>query len=60
MIMNYTELRKLKIQLIEKDNKTVEELTLLTELQSLSQIIDKGQYSLALSSNVCKTCGKPL
>lgn len=59
-MMNYTELRKLKAQLIEKNNKTTEELTLLTELQSLSQIIDKGQYSLALSSNVCKTCGRPL
>ena len=39
-MMDYRELRKLKAQLIEKENKTEDELHLLMELQSLSKVID--------------------
>ena len=38
-MMDYRELRKLKAQLIEKENKTEDELHLLMELQSLSKVI---------------------
>lgn len=58
--MDYRELRKLKAQLIEKEDKTQEELQLLMELQSLSKVIDKVDFSLALSGKVCKTCGRKL
>lgn len=58
--MNYKELKKLKLQLIQKENKTDDEVQLLAELQSLSKIIDTADFSLALSTKVCKTCGKPL
>ena len=37
-MMDYRELRKLKAQLIEKENKTEDELHLLMELQSLSKM----------------------
>lgn len=60
MIMDYRELRKLKVQLLEKETKTNEEIQLLIELQSLSQIIDKLNFSLSMSSKVCKTCGRAL
>jgi len=59
--MNYVELRKLKAQLIGKPYKSADELRLLTELQSLSEIIDRDLvHSLAMPSKVCKACGKPL
>ena len=58
--MNYPELLKLKSKLIEKDYKTQDELKLLSELQSLSPIIDRLEHSLSLSDKVCKTCGRPL
>ena len=58
--MNYVELRKLKARLIEKENKTAEELELLVELQSLSSVIHKMDFSLSMSSKVCPTCGKKL
>ena len=59
-MMNYRELRKLKVQLIKKEDKTENELHLLMELQSLSRVIDKDDYTLELSGKVCKTCGRPL
>lgn len=58
--MNYPELLKLKQKLIEKQDKTPEELELLVELQSLSGIIDKLDFSLSMSTKVCPTCGKKL
>lgn len=58
--MDYKELRKLKATLIEKENKTPEELQLLIELQSLSKVIHKVDFSLSLSGKVCKTCGRAL
>ena len=59
-MMDYRELRKLKAQLIEKDNKTADELHLMMELQSLSKVIDTTEFSLQMSGDVCKTCGRPL
>lgn len=59
-MMDYRELRKLKVQLIKKEDKTENELHLLMELQSLSRVIDKDDYTLELSGKVCKTCGRPL
>ena len=56
-MMDYRELRKLKAQLIEKENKTEDELHLLMELQSLSKVIDTIGFSLHMSGDVCKTCG---
>lgn len=58
--MDYRELRKLKAQLLDKDKKTDSEIQLLAELQSLSEIIDRMQHSLSLSTKVCKSCGRPL
>lgn len=58
--MDYRELRKLKVQLLNKENKSDSEIQLLAELQSLSGIINKMQHSLSLSTNVCKSCGRPL
>lgn len=59
--MDYKELRKLKMQLQQKNNKTVSEIQLLVELQSLSRIIDgKSERSLSLSTKVCRACGRPL
>ena len=59
-MMDYRELRKLKAQLIEKENKTEDELHLLRELQSLRKVIDTIEFSLQMSGDVCKTCGRPL
>ena len=59
-MMDYRELRKLKAQLIEKENKPEDELHLLMELQSLSKVIDTIEFSLQMSGDVCKTCGRPL
>ena len=59
-MMDYRELRKLKAQLIEKENKTEDDLHLLMELQSLSKVIDTIEFSLQMSGDVCKTCGRPL
>ena len=58
--MDYRELRKLKAQLLNKQNKSDSEIQLLAELQSLSRIIDTMQHSLSLSTKVCKSCGRPL
>ena len=58
--MDYRELRKLKIKVIGKENKTEDEIHLLMELQSLSKVIDTIGFSLQMSGNVCKTCGRPL
>ena len=51
--MDYRELRKLKMELLQKNNKSDSEIQLLAELQSLSGII-------SLSTKVCKSCGRPL
>jgi predicted Zn-ribbon and HTH transcriptional regulator len=59
-MMDYRELRKLKAQLLQKANKTEDEIQLLAELQSLSHIIDTMHHSLSLSTKVCKSCGRPL
>ena len=59
--MDYRELRKLKMKLLQKSNKTDSEVQLLAELQSLSGIIDRMQHSsISLSTKVCKSCGRPL
>ena len=58
--MDYRELRKLKMELLQKNNKSDSEIQLLAELQTLSEIIDRLQHSLSLSTNVCKSCGRPL
>lgn len=58
--MDYRELRKLKMELLQKNNKSDSEIQLLAELQSLSEIIDRMQHSLSLSTKVCKSCGRPL
>ena len=58
--MDYKELRKLKMELLQKSDKTDSEIQLLAELQSLSGIIDRIQHSLSLSTEVCKSCGRPL
>lgn len=57
--MDYRELRRMKAQLLQKNNKTESEIQLLAELQSLSKIIDTMQHSLSLSEKVCRTCGRP-
>ena len=61
--MGYRELRKLKMELLQKNNKSDSEIQLLAELQSLSGIIDRMQHSISsisLSTKVCKSCGRPL
>lgn len=58
--MDYRELRKLKMELLQKSNKSNSEIQLLSELQSLSGIIDRVQHSISLSTKVCKSCGRPL
>lgn len=58
--LDYRECRKLKMKLIQKDNKTDSEIQLLAELQSLSRIIDVVQHSISLSSKVCSKCGRTL
>ena len=57
--MDYRELRKLKMELLQKNNKSDSEIQLLAELQSLSGIIDR-MHSISLSTKVCKSCGRPL
>lgn len=57
--MDYRELRKLKMELLQKNNKSDAEIQLLAELQSLSVIIDRIQHSISLSTNVCEACGRP-
>ena len=59
--MDYRELRKLKRELLQKNNKSDSEIQLLAELQSLSGIIDgRLEHSLSLSTKVCRACGRPL
>ena len=43
--MDYRELRKLKMELLQKNNKSDSEIQLLAELQSLSGIIDRMHCS---------------
>ena len=57
--MDYRELRKLKMELLQKNNKSDSEIQLLAELQSLSGIIDR-MHSISLYTKVCKSCGRPL
>lgn len=52
--MDYRELRKLKRELLQKNNKSDSEIQLLAELQSLSGIID-GRLEHSLSTKVCRT-----
>ncbi len=47
--MDYRELRKLKMELLQKNNKSDSEIRLLAELQSLSGIIDRMQHSICIS-----------
>ena len=60
--MNYTELKKLRDNLEKKDSRNEEENKLLSELKSLSPIIDKNisEFSLAKADNSCPVCGRPL
>lgn len=57
-IMNYPELLRLRTELRNKTTKTPRESELLAELESLSGIIGKMDFSLAMSGKVCPTCGK--
>ena len=57
--MSYPELKKLKDELLRKQSRNADEEALLDELLSLSNIIDKADFSLAKSSSVCSACGRP-
>lgn len=56
--MNYSRLRELQNELMQKKNKTVEENELLQEISSLFYSLDIGKFSLSLSDGVCHTCGR--
>ena len=61
--IDYRELRKLKMEILQKNNKSDTEIQLLAELQTLSGIIDRMQQSISsisLTTKVCKSCGSPL
>lgn len=58
--MSYPELLKLRTELRNKTTKTPQEDELLAELESLRGIIEKMDFSLAMSGKVCPTCGKKL
>lgn len=58
--MDYPKLRQMKNELLKNSSRTPEEDELLKELISLSEIIDKVKFSLAMSSDRCPTCGRPL
>jgi len=58
--MNYPMLRKLRDELAAKNNRMSDEETLLQELISLSNILDKADFSLAMSSAYCSKCGQAL
>ena len=59
-MMDYRELRKLKAQLIEKENKTEDELHLLMELQSLSKVIDTIGFYHYRCREMCVNLWRPL
>jgi len=56
--MNFLRLKKLRDDLLKMTNKSIEEDQLLQELISLEKILDKNDFSLSLSSGVCKSCGR--
>ncbi|MEL7659908.1 hypothetical protein [Acetobacterium wieringae] len=58
--MNYSRLRKLSVDLKKKQGRTREEDELLKELKSLDKILEQVDFSLAVSSKVCPTCGHSL
>lgn len=58
--MDYKRLRLMKQELTKKENRSKEEQELLSELISLSAIIDKTTFSLSMSSGVCSACGRKL
>ena len=58
--MSYSELLKLRTEVRNKAIKTPQEDELLAELESLSGIIDKMDFSLAMSGKACPTCGRKL
>lgn len=58
--MAYPMLKQLKNDLLAKTNRDTTEEALLNELISLSKLIDKADFSLAMSSGVCPACGRPL
>lgn len=58
--MSYPELLKLRTELRNKTTKTPQEDELLAELESLSGITGKMDFSLAMSGKVCPVCGKKI
>lgn len=60
--MVYTELKKLRDTLENKANKSEEENRLLSELKTLSPIIDRNisEFSLIVADNTCPVCGRKL
>lgn len=58
--MNYPLLRMWKKILKEKEERDSMEEAMLKELESLSLIIDRDDFSLAVSSGKCPACGRIL
>ena len=60
--MVYKELKKIRDNLEKKTNRNEEENKLLSELKSLSPIIDRSisEFSLSMAENSCPVCGRPL
>lgn len=52
------ELKKLKFQLENGENITVDKEKLLKELQELENVKAVIQHSLSLSGKLCPTCGR--
>lgn len=58
--MNLVRLRNMRDNLSKKVNKSKEDEELLKELISLGKILDRTEFSLSLSSDICPSCGKRL
>lgn len=58
--MSFLHLRELRDKLSKKTNRTSEEEAILRELVALGRILDRNDFSLAMSSNCCPTCGRSL
>lgn len=58
--MGYPMLQQIKRDLLQKQERDPKEDALLNELISLGDLIGKTDFSLAMSSGVCPTCGRSL
>ncbi len=56
--MGYPILQQIKRDLLQKQNRNPKEDALLNELISLGDLIGNTDFSLAMSSGVCPTCGR--